>query len=139
MTTHLKHTPLGYIPENEGTFPSPHDPKESAMTIPTRRPLPMASTGCACCAPAAAAVTAVETRAPSSASTATTYQVEGMTCAHCAGRVTEALTALEGVRDVQIDLVPGGASTVTVTSTAPVAAEAVRAAVARAGYAVVSS
>ena len=105
------------------------------MTSSPRRPLPMAATGCACCAPSSVpeeAGTAVEAQSPSSDGTATTYQVEGMTCGHCAGRVTEAL-------DVQIDLVAGEASAVTVTSTTPVAEESVRAAVARAGYAVTSS
>ncbi|MDT0119045.1 heavy-metal-associated domain-containing protein [Kocuria sp. PD6] len=108
------------------------------MTPETPQPLPMASTGCACCTPASDQTAPAAEAAPS-AGTSATYQVEGMTCGHCAGRVTEALTALEGVLDVQIDLVAGEASAVTVTSTTPVAEESVRAAVARAGYAVTSS
>lgn len=111
------------------------------MTDATNLRLPLVSTGCACCAPPAAQDEPASTnpRVPFGVSTATTYQVEGMTCGHCAGRVTEALTALEGVLDVQIDLVAGEASAVTVTSTTPVAEQSVRAAVARAGYAVTSS
>lgn len=111
------------------------------MTDAIHPRLPLVSTGCACCAPPAAQDEPASTnpRVPFGVSTATTYQVEGMTCGHCAGRVTEALTALEGVLDVQIDLVAGEASAVTVTSTTPVAEESVRAAVARAGYAVTSS
>ena len=111
------------------------------MTDATNLRLPLVSTGCACCAPPAAQDEPASTnpRVAFGVSTATTYQVEGMTCGHCAGRVTEALTALEGVLDVQIDLVAGEASAVTVTSTTPVAEESVRAAVARAGYAVTSS
>jgi copper chaperone len=48
--------------------------------------------------------------------TTQTYAVTGMTCGHCAGAVTEEIEALDGVNDVQVDLVAGGTSTVTVTS-----------------------
>ncbi|WP_205708726.1 heavy-metal-associated domain-containing protein [Kineococcus siccus] len=58
-----------------------------------------------------------------------------MTCEHCVRAVTEELSALPGVRDVAVALVPGGSSTVTVTSDAPLAADAVREAVDEAGYA----
>lgn len=40
-------------------------------------------------------------------STTATYQVDGMTCGHCAKSVTEEITALDGVRDVQVELVAG--------------------------------
>lgn len=46
------------------------------------------------------------------------YAVTGMTCGHCVQAVTSELQALEGVRDVAVDLVVGGLSSVTVTSTA---------------------
>ncbi|MFI2620615.1 heavy-metal-associated domain-containing protein [Streptomyces sp. NPDC018584] len=36
-----------------------------------------------------------------------TYLVEGMVCGHCAASVTEALTGLDGVRQVDVD-VQGG-------------------------------
>jgi copper chaperone CopZ len=62
-----------------------------------------------------------------------TYAVNGMTCEHCAKAVTGELTALEGVTDVQIDLVPTGVSAVTVTSDAPLAPEAIAAALDEAG------
>ncbi|RPE82549.1 copper chaperone CopZ [Curtobacterium sp. PhB137] len=65
--------------------------------------------------------------------------VEGMTCEHCVLSVTKELTELEGVSDVAVALVPGGASSVTVTSDAPVDADALRGAVAEAGYEVVPS
>lgn len=64
-----------------------------------------------------------------------TYTVTGMTCGHCVSSVTEELTALPGVRDVEVDLVAGGDSTVTVTSEQPLEEDAVRAAVDEAGYA----
>jgi len=69
----------------------------------------------------------------------TTVLVSGMTCGHCVKSVTEELSALEGVQDVAVELVAGGTSTVTVTSAAPLDAEAVRGAVDEAGYAVVES
>ncbi|MBF4607642.1 heavy-metal-associated domain-containing protein [Curtobacterium sp. VKM Ac-1393] len=62
-----------------------------------------------------------------------------MTCEHCVRSVTEELTELDGVSDVVVALVPGGASSVTVTSEAPVDADALRGAVAEAGYQVVPS
>ena len=64
----------------------------------------------------------------------TTYTVSGMTCGHCVTAVTEEITRLDGVSAVEIDLVPGGDSRVTVTGTAPLAGDAVRAAVREAGY-----
>jgi copper chaperone CopZ len=51
--------------------------------------------------------------------TTETYSVTGMTCGHCAHAVTTELKALDGVDDVNVDLVAGGTSTVTVTSAAP--------------------
>ena len=57
--------------------------------------------------------------------TTQTYSVTGMTCGHCAGAVTSELKALDGVSDVNVDLVAGGTSTVTVESATPLADEAV--------------
>jgi copper chaperone len=65
--------------------------------------------------------------------TSTTYHVTGMTCEHCARAVTTELSALDGVSDVLVDLVPGGASAVTVTTRAPLAVEDVEAALDEAG------
>ncbi|HTX85284.1 MAG TPA: heavy-metal-associated domain-containing protein [Streptosporangiaceae bacterium] len=65
--------------------------------------------------------------------TATTYAVTGMTCEHCVRAVTEELTRLGGVSAVRVDLVPGGESTVTVTSAVPLAEQAVSAALDEAG------
>jgi copper chaperone len=64
-----------------------------------------------------------------------TYRVTGMTCEHCVAAVTEELTALDGVTAVDIALVPGGTSTVTVESVAPLDRELVAGAVDEAGYA----
>jgi copper chaperone len=65
--------------------------------------------------------------------TATTYAVTGMTCEHCVRAVSEELSRLDGVTAVTVDLVPGGDSTVTVASAAPLAEQAVSAALDEAG------
>jgi copper chaperone CopZ len=65
--------------------------------------------------------------------TTRTYQVTGMTCGHCASSVTTELKALDGVSDVNVDLVAGGTSTVTVTSTSPLEDTQVAAALDEAG------
>jgi copper chaperone CopZ len=63
----------------------------------------------------------------------TSYQVTGLTCGHCASAVSEELRALPEVTDVQVDLVAGGVSTVTVTSTEPLAEHKVAEALDEAG------
>ncbi|HLN79257.1 MAG TPA: heavy-metal-associated domain-containing protein [Nocardioidaceae bacterium] len=65
--------------------------------------------------------------------TTQTYSVTGMTCGHCAGAVTSELKALDGVNDVNVDLVAGGTSTVTVTSENPLDDAAVAEALDEAG------
>ncbi|KAA1424686.1 heavy-metal-associated domain-containing protein [Mumia zhuanghuii] len=69
-----------------------------------------------------------------------TYSVTGMTCGHCAGAVTSEIRALDGVREVEVDLVAGGTSSVHVTSDVPLEDAAVATAVDEAGdYAVVDA
>ena len=63
----------------------------------------------------------------------TSYQVTGLTCGHCVSAVSEELRALPEVTDVQVDLVAGGVSTVTVTSTGPLAEQKVAEALDEAG------
>ncbi|MBU8577618.1 heavy-metal-associated domain-containing protein [Brevibacterium luteolum] len=60
-----------------------------------------------------------------------TYTVTGMTCAHCVMSVTEEVTEIEGVTDVDVDLASGQ---MKVTSDGPVAESAIRDAVEEAGY-----
>ncbi|WP_100501577.1 heavy-metal-associated domain-containing protein [Geodermatophilus chilensis] len=64
------------------------------------------------------------------------YTVVGMTCGHCVNAVTEEVSAVPGVTAVDVDLASGG---LTVTSTEPVDAAAVKAAVEEAGYEVAGS
>jgi copper chaperone len=65
--------------------------------------------------------------------TTTTYDVTGLTCEHCVRAVTSELSALPGVAGVQVELVPGGSSQVTVTSGEPLPGPAVTAALDEAG------
>jgi len=70
----------------------------------------------------------------SSSATETQYLVTGMTCNHCVASVTEELSELDGVDSVSVELNVGGQSRVTVTTSHPVAQEAIHAAVTEAGY-----
>jgi copper chaperone len=63
-----------------------------------------------------------------------TFSVAGMTCGHCVASVTEELQELPGVNQVNVDLVAGGTSTVTVASSKHLDDDAVQAAVEEAGY-----
>jgi len=56
-----------------------------------------------------------------------------MTCEHCVRAVSGELAGIDGVTGVTVDLVPGGRSRVTVASTAPLAEQAVAAALDEAG------
>ena len=62
-----------------------------------------------------------------------TFDVVGMTCGHCAHAVNEELQALDGVTDVQVDLVAGGTSTVTVATERELTTAEVNAALDEAG------
>ena len=59
------------------------------------------------------------------------YNVTGMTCAHCVASVTEEVQEIPGVQDVSVVLETGG---LTVTSAEPVDDAAVKTAVEEAGY-----
>jgi copper chaperone CopZ len=63
--------------------------------------------------------------------TTTVYQVTGMTCGHCVSAVTGEVHAIEGVRDVRVELATGD---VTVSSDRPLDRTTVAAAVDEAGY-----
>jgi copper chaperone len=130
---HVSDPPRGPIIESE----------EIAMSETENRELPLtnvSSSGCACCAPADTENAqepklATEARIePASATVRAEYQVAGMTCGHCSSSVSEALTGLDGVADVQVALVPGGISTVSIAGTRVVPDAEVREAVAEAGY-----
>jgi len=68
----------------------------------------------------------------------TTITITGMTCEHCVRAVKSELSELPGVEGVDVDLVNGGTSTATVSTSGPLDAAAAREAVDEAGYSVVS-
>jgi copper chaperone len=63
-----------------------------------------------------------------------TWSVSGMTCEHCVSSVTEEVFELPGVTEVDVVLETG---TLIVAADPPLTDEAVREAVAEAGYALV--
>ena len=65
-----------------------------------------------------------------------TFTVTGMTCGHCVHSVTEEVSEIPGVLDVQVELDTGR---LTVTSSAPLEESAVRDAVEAAGYQLAAS
>lgn len=65
---------------------------------------------------------------------ATVVGVTGMTCSHCVSSVTEELSGLPGVDGVSVDLRPDGVSLVSIDATSALDREAIRAAIAVAGY-----
>jgi copper chaperone len=65
-------------------------------------------------------------------SASTTWNVTGMTCGHCVASVTEEISEIDGVENVEVSLDTGN---VVVTSAEPLDRSAVAAAVEEAGYA----
>lgn len=61
------------------------------------------------------------------------YEVIGMTCGHCVSAVTTEVAKLANVSDVDIQLHSGGASTMTITSDAPISRGELEAALVEAG------
>ena len=65
--------------------------------------------------------------------TTTVYGLTGLTCGHCVNAVTEEVSEIEGVSGVEVELVAGGTSSLTVTSEGEPSAEALAAAIDEAG------
>ncbi|MFE4794407.1 heavy-metal-associated domain-containing protein [Streptomyces sp. NPDC056708] len=96
------------------------------MTADTQ--LPQATDSC--CSPSGSCHNGADSGAPVGGVT-TVYQVSGMTCGHCEGAVSEEISGIDGVTSVKAVAATGQ---VTVASRAPLAEDAVRAAVDEAGY-----
>ena len=64
-----------------------------------------------------------------------TIKVKGMSCQHCVASVTTALSEIEGISDVKVNLEAGEA---TYNEENPVAADTIKDAIARIGFEVVS-
>ena len=74
------------------------------MTESARTPLPGATNGCSCCAPAADATAPAGHQSADPTGTSAgdaTYQVEGMTCGHCKSSVEEEIGEVAGVTMVE--------------------------------------
>lgn len=102
----------------------------------TTQPLPFPTLGAHRAAPTPTTRTAQENTVTDQLTT--TINVQGMTCGSCVNHVTQELLALDGVTGVDVDLVAGGVSPVSITSTSPLAPQAVADAVDEAGYSVVA-
>jgi copper chaperone CopZ len=61
------------------------------------------------------------------------FQATGLTCGHCVHAVTQEMTALDGVTEVTVDLVNGGASTVRVVAERALTSAEIEAALDEAG------
>ncbi|RNL56006.1 heavy-metal-associated domain-containing protein [Arthrobacter oryzae] len=99
----------------------------------TRTELPLIApkqSGCGCCSTQTAA------QAPAAAD-GSVYELEGLTCGHCAQTVEKAVTSVGGVEAVTIELVAGGTSRLTVAGTA--SNDSIRDAVTGAGYSFTAS
>ena len=64
----------------------------------------------------------------------TTIKIKGMTCRHCVMAVTKALSGMDGIRDVRVNLETGEAS---FTEEMPVDRALIRERISKAGYEVV--
>ena len=98
----------------------------------SRQELPLLSSasGCGCCSTGA-------TEESLTVAGDAEYALEGLTCGHCVATVQKAVTALDGVADASVELVPGGRSRLVVSGSAAVAA--VRDSVTSAGYSLITS
>jgi copper chaperone len=65
---------------------------------------------------------------------ATTLNVKGMSCQHCVMSVTKALSQLEGIKNVQVDLAKGE---VRFDNTKEVASNRIEKAISDAGYEII--
>lgn len=101
-------------------------------SLPLAAPAPA---GCGCCSTqeGAASIPITPSKEDDMSTATASYPVTGMSCAHCVGAVTEELTALPGVTAVNVKLVAGGTSTVTITSDTPIGDDQVAAALGEAG------
>ena len=61
------------------------------------------------------------------------FSVTGLSCQSCVNHVTGALSALDGVQSVSVDLEPKGTSTIEVEASRPLSDDEVQAALAEEG------
>lgn len=95
--------------------------------------------GCGCGSSSNEGLTITTRPTEDTMSQSITLKIDGMTCGHCVSSVTEELNEVPGVSDVEVFLSAGGTSTAIVTTGAPVENSVLEAAVAEAGYTLVSA
>lgn len=105
-----------------------------AVSEPRDLGLTDVNAGCSCCAPGNTSTDSKDKTSIADDAVVSDFLVEGMTCSHCVSSVTEELAAIEGVADVSVNLNAGGASRVTVASSATLDTEQVQRAIEEAGY-----
>ena len=106
------------------------------MCTTTTNELGVTEASCACCSTAEGSTdtAVVDASVVDAGLTTNTYEVTGMTCGHCVSSVSEEVSRLDGVTNVDVELITGGASRVTVSSTDVLDRETVAAAIDEAGY-----
>ena len=67
----------------------------------------------------------------------TTVKATGLTCNHCVNAVKDEVGAIDGVQSVNVELVEGGISPVTIESATPLAEADLNDAIDEAGYTIV--
>ena len=67
----------------------------------------------------------------------TPINVSGLTCNHCVNAVKDEVGAIDGVQSVNVELVEGGISPVTIESATPLAEADLNDAIDEAGYTIV--
>jgi len=105
---------------------------------------PVVSSGCACCSPQDTVehdddAVVVAAAAPGSGEYRAGYAVTGMTCGHCVSAVRAALSDLDGITSVEVDLTAGATSHVHISATTAIDDAAVSAAIEEAGYIVTTT
>ena len=68
---------------------------------------------------------------------ATIVKATGLTCNHCAMSVTEELQEIENVKDVNVEVVNGGESTVTINHEGELSEQVIDEAITEAGFTLV--
>nr|WP_253904993.1 heavy metal-associated domain-containing protein [Arthrobacter sp. H14] len=87
---------------------------------------------CSCCATEPGAVE--RDSASTGANVRTDFGVTGLTCGGCASTVKKTVSTIGGVKDVNVDVVAGGISTLTITAENKIEFQQVAEVVSQAGY-----
>ncbi|WP_241986303.1 heavy-metal-associated domain-containing protein [Cryobacterium psychrophilum] len=98
----------------------------------------VSESSCGCGTPTHEKAAATSSDSADAGRITSTWAVSGMTCEHCVKSVTEELNQIEGATNVEVALVSGGLSRVTVSSVRELDRDVVAAAIDEAGYELVA-